>query len=381
MAAITPASMRALEPGKWIWDRGVGVYKARDGSLSWYIRYYATHPDGTRTQEEERVYDAENRKQADDVRTARRAEVFRGTWKPLERHKKITFADFALGDGENQSPFLKAKKKLRSWKRYEQQLRLHIVPHFGRSLTLGAITSPMVKEYYEKRLGEVSQATARLELNCLKSVFSEAVEQGLLLKNPAVGVRTTSPNNARRRRISKDEVRRLFKAAGELPWKMGRIDEAQSLERDELDFENKTIRLKDSKTATPRTIPILPELELELKPWVEQYAGERYVFPGIAEDELGGEKPVSNTPVRKYWRSLLNQTADFVNNVPAIADLTPHDLRHHFAKVLIDRGVEPRMVMAILGWTSWQMLQRYVLPDEDEVREAVIKATRGEAAA
>jgi hypothetical protein len=27
------------------------------------------------------------------------------------------------------------------------------------------------------------------------------------------------------------------------------------------------------------------------------------------------------------------------------------------------------------------MLQRYVLPDEDEVREAVIKATRGEAAA
>jgi hypothetical protein len=30
--------------------------------------------------------------------------------------------------------------------------------------------------------------------------------------------------------------------------------------------------------------------------------------------------------------------------------------------------------MAILGWTSWQMLQRYILPDHNEVRDAVSRS-------
>ncbi len=130
--------------------------------------------------------------------------------------------------------------------------------------------------------------------------------------------------------------------------------------------------------AGSREVPLLPELEPELKAWLREGAGEIYVFPGKRKKKVPAgaptpEKPISNTPVRKWWAALLAKTG-IEDMLPPIADLTPHDLRHHFAKVLIDRGVEPRIVMAILGWTSWQMLQRYILPDHEEVREAVSRS-------
>jgi integrase len=391
MAAITPKTLRELKPGKRLWDRGVGVYKARDGSLSWLIRYYAELPDGTRFRVEEIVEDAINRKQANDVRIARLSEVFRGVWRPREKQHAVTLADFV--DAET-GDFTKAKKaqKMRSLAAYESDLRLHILPFFGRSATLGSITPQQCKAFYEKRLSEDAVATANNELNCLKSVFSEAIAQGLALTNPALAVQMKRANNFRKRRISATEVAQLFRAANELPWRMGRmlfwvlywtgmrIEEGQALERAELDMAHGLIDLRDSKTARPRTIPILPELRAELEAWLKSGAGEVYVFPGkLTHDENGKplpEKPVSNTPVRKYWKALLLQSAknDCEPALPSVTDLTPHDLRHHFAKLLIDRGVEPRMVMAIMGWTSWQMLQRYVLPDDLEVREAVISA-------
>jgi integrase len=389
MAPITPASQRKLAPGSWLWDRGVGVYKARDGSFSWYIRYYAQLPDGTRFQVEEKVEDAINRKQADDVRTARRAEVFQGTWRQREKQHAVTLEDFVDGD---ESAFIKAKRaqKMRSLAAYESDFKNHILPFFGRTVTLGGVTAQQCKAFYEKRLTEASTATANNELNCLKSVFSEAIAQGLALTNPAMAVQMKRANNIRKRRISATEIAQLFRAANELPWRMGRmlfwvlywtgmrIDEAQALERAELDLEHKLINLKDSKTARPRTIPILPELVPEIEAWLKAGAGEVYVFPGKAMTDDNGkpkpEQPVSNTPVRKYWVALLRQSASVEPKLDAVTDLTPHDLRHHFAKLLIDRGVEPRMVMSIMGWTSWQMLQRYVLPDDLEVREAVITA-------
>ncbi len=219
MGAINPTTIRALAHGRWIWDRGVGVYKAKDGSVSFYIRYYAQLPDGTRFQVDERVKDATNRKQAEDVRTARRAEVFRGTWRPQEKQRVVTFAEFAEND------FLEAKsaQRLRSVARYKSAIGTHIVPHFGRTVTLGGITRVEIKAYYEKRLNEAAIATANYELNTLKSIYTEAMASGLALSNPARLVRMTAPNNERIRRVSKDEVRRLFKASNEIPWRLGRM--------------------------------------------------------------------------------------------------------------------------------------------------------------
>lgn len=394
MGSITPASIRELAPGAWLWERGVGVYKARDGSLSWYVRYMAQLPDRTRFQVEERVPDAQNKKQASDVRTARQAEVFRGTWKPHEKIEPTTFASFAEED------FLDAKRAqlYGSVETYEKHIRLYLVPHFGRTITLGGITEKDCKEFYEKMLGEHSVAYANNIANSLKSIYTEAIAQELALKNPARSIATINPDNARKRRITPAEAARLFEAAAKLPWRKGevlyhvlywtgmRIDEAQTLERGQVDIEHLTFRHIGTKSGVGRDVPILPELAPRLRAWLDKGAGERFLFAQErhrkedAEGKLPPEKPVSNTPVRKWWAALLRQTAKPELELPAITDLTPHDLRHHFAKLLVDRGVAPRVVMKVLGWTSWQMLQRYVLPDEDEVREELEKAIRGDAA-
>lgn len=277
----------------------------------------------------------------------------------------------------------------------EKHIRLYIVPHFGRSITLGGVSEQDCRAFYEKLLAEHSIAYANNIANTLKSIYTEAIAQGLALKSPAAAVTTKNPDNARKRRITAAEVARLFEAAERLPWRKGemllwvlywtgmRIEEAQQLERAQVDLEHKTFRRIGTKSGAARDVPILPELAPRLRAWLEHGAGERYLFAqerhrkAGPDGKLPPEKAVSNTPVREWWAAMLRQTAKPGENLPAIADLTPHDLRHHFAKILVDRGVEPRIVMRVLGWTSWQMLQRYVLPDEDEVRESVERAIRG----
>jgi len=60
-----------------------------------------------------------------------------------------------------------------------------------------------------------------------------------------------------------------------------------------------------------------------------------------------------------------------------IEDLTPHVLRHTFARSLLDSGATPFEVAKLLGHSSLDSTARYTQPSEEELRNAVERLGEG----
>ena len=141
-----------LPPGAWMWDGGIGYRRNANGDGgTWYIKYRApmagSFPQGVKPpmrQVKERLPNCRNKSQAEGVLMARRAAIFEGTFQPRRTSVQTSVADFA-------PPFLRAKRHLRTAKKYRQQLDQHIAPHFGKK-PLEAITGQDCLDYYNKRL-------------------------------------------------------------------------------------------------------------------------------------------------------------------------------------------------------------------------------------
>lgn len=78
-------------------------------------------------------------------------------------------------------------------------------------------------------------------------------------------------------------------------------------------------------------------------------------------------------------RDVVNRTA--VRAAEATGDdnyrhVSSHDLRRRFAqRLLVDRQMNPRVVMAVGGWDSWQAIEPYLnAPTSDVVNEAFEEA-------
>ena len=52
-------------------------------------------------------------------------------------------------------------------------------------------------------------------------------------------------------------------------------------------------------------------------------------------------------------------------------NLTQNVLRHTFAKNLVDRGVGPEKVAALLGFSNPNSVRIYLAPDQDDLEKAV----------
>ena len=66
--------------------------------------------------------------------------------------------------------------------------------------------------------------------------------------------------------------------------------------------------------------------------------------------------------VRKMWLLVLRNAG--------ITDLTPHDLRHHFASVMASSGSSQALIAAMLAHASVASSARYVHAFKDAKREA-----------
>ena len=61
-----------------------------------------------------------------------------------------------------------------------------------------------------------------------------------------------------------------------------------------------------------------------------------------------------------------------------IANLTPHMLRHTFAKNLVDQGVGLEQVATLLGHASLNTTRIYITPSEKDLETAVERLTTGD---
>lgn len=224
-----------------------------------------------------------------------------------------------------------------------------------------------------------ARRTVQLHLDMLNMIYDYAIVNRWAESNPCNAVKLPSGLPKGRRDIPTDEE--LEKVREGLEYDFGlfpfmllytglRRGELLALRWEDIDREKKLIRveravyfagntpqIKEPKTEAGKRSVVLLDALRDVLP----EPGTGYIF--------GGEKPLTKIQVRKRW---LNWCRDaglatgtttrkdgkngrVYESTTWEADITPHQLRHAFATILFDAGIDVKDAQEILGHSSIQV--------------------------
>jgi integrase len=252
------------------------------------------------------------------------------------------------------------------------------VERFQRDVAAGRTASDRKTGYRGRSIVKGGVGAARLSMILLSAIFSFAMQRGLRLDNPCVGVRRYKPGKSERflssaEQLSLGEALASAERAGAnrnaiavirvLALTGARVGEILSLKWSEIDFERSCLRLSDSKTGA-KVIP-LGAAAMQVIEKQEHQEATGFVFPGAHGGPLGS--------IGKVWRQL--------RGAAGLDDVRLHDLRHSFASNIVNAGGSLPVIGALLGHRSTQTTARYAHLADDPVRVVADRAAGSIAAA
>jgi len=348
----------------------MGLTKRKDG---WYIEFRVVD-DGHTLKLAEGVAGAKwkrwktgtvNKTLARQQEALRRTELLKGIVKSPKLPPQMTFKAWAEKYLE-----LPEITGLRSYVNHVEKVKCWLIPFFGDRL-LTEITPDDVEAYRSQRRTQTGKVPSLSTLNgdhaVLKQMLYVAVRKKLIATNPAADVTMPDPQNERDRVLSTEEWSRLYAEAAShlkpillVAYHLGlRYSEIVSLTWDRVDLKRGfiTLRARDTKGKTARTVPLTPELTGVLRDLYKvRYLGQDRVFL------RNGESIVS---VRTAFEKARKRAK--------ITNLRFHDLRHCAATNMRRAGVDVMTAMAIIGHKSEKMYKRYNSIEEADLRQAASK--------
>jgi integrase len=190
----------------------------------------------------------------------------------------------------------------------------------------------------------------------LKIALNHAVEYGYLFRNPAEKVKVRverheftalTPDQARQflKSIEGHRLYALYRTAIYLGLRQG---ELIRLTWDDMDFEKRTLKVKDAKTrAGIRTLPLSSEMVRCLQAHQERLQEERKK-PGWKEHNLVFPSSVgtklNQTNLLHHFKTALGKAG-----LPMVRF---HDLRHTSASLLYEAGVPEATISKLLGHST-----------------------------
>ena len=105
---------------------------------------------------------------------------------------------------------------------------------------------------------------------------------------------------------------------------------------------------------------------------------ERDLYQYARDNDLDDGEPYLDLGVSTV-RQIVTRTAEAAadrTQKEDFHDVSSHDLRRRFAqRLLVDEGMNPRVVMAVGGWSSFAAIEPYLkMPSEDVINEAFADA-------
>ena len=274
------------------------------------------------------------------------------------------------------------------------------IAEYFKGAILQQITSLQIQKYiiylrteYRSKQGKpVSDKTIRHHYCMLTLVFGFAEEQELINKNPMDKVECPKLAKKKVDALTQEQAKQFFSLLPSAPLEFRcmlylfittglRRGELLGLQWGDIDFENLTIEIKRNVTYTKRngivvdtpktenserTIPILPALAELLKRYKLQYhpfsKSNAFVFPSDKGNTLPRDPNAITRKVKNFMKR---------NGLP---DLSPHDLRHSCATLLLSNGADIKSVQEILGHTDASTtLNFYVRADMRNMQTATNK--------
>ncbi|MFN8943215.1 MAG: tyrosine-type recombinase/integrase [Pseudobdellovibrionaceae bacterium] len=226
------------------------------------------------------------------------------------------------------------------------------------------ITPSDVHSLIFEHITGVSSYTKRGLLKIIKRIFNLAIEEGVLTRNPAVGikVRVADPNQAV---LNKNEIEIFLREAKSVEhrfyphWALAlltgmRSGELHSLRWTDIDFVSGYINISkawtryngegSTTTAKNRVCPISKECRKFLQELKQKSGDSEKVLSNLWEWDQGHQGQV---------------TRDFCKGI-GITSITFHDLRATFITQMLINGVPLAKVMSIVGHSSLKTTQGYL---------------------
>lgn len=219
-----------------------------------------------------------------------------------------------------------------------------------------------------------ARRTVQLHRDMLNMIFDHAVINRWSDTNPCRSVKIPGGLPKGTREVPTDEAMQRIRDGVDLPFGLFpfmllytglRRGELLALRWEDINRENKTIsvskavyfvgnqpHVKEPKTeAGRRSVPLLDPLADVLPE-----TGAGYIF--------GGDKPLTKIMVRKRWENW-RKAAGLEDDT-----ITPHQLRHAFATILFDAGIDVKDAQDILGHASIQVTRDIYTHIRQQRREA-----------
>jgi site-specific recombinase XerD len=206
----------------------------------------------------------------------------------------------------------------------------------------------------------VGQSTVNRELTVIKGLFRRAVEWKMIAASPAADVRKYRTDDVRARVLTEAEIQTvLTKTPADIALLcrstlecLPRLSELLTLRREHIGPSWVEIRRKGGRV---ERITITPELREAL---LKRAHRKGYVF-GTGTD---GEPPTQEATSLAITRMMRKV---------GLRGVSHHTMRHTGVTLMLEAGVNPRVIQKLAGWTSLRMLERYGHARDAEAQRAV----------
>ena len=256
---------------------------------------------------------------------------------------------------------------------YSSRFKLYILPEFGK-MKLSEISTVACQQFLVNLLnnGRIRDRKGRgksLSIYTVKGVqrtlnvcLEKAVDEGLIIKNPCSKVKLPITSKPEMKTLKKEELGVFLEETKksncyefyylELTTGM-RLGEICALEWTDLDVENKTISVNKSARklngkiviTTPKTKSSIRKIQINddlvdlLLAMREKQIVSKYIFPSPETGDIRDMPAVT----RKLHR---------IQDRAGLPRIRFHDLRHTFATLTLEAGVDVKTVSHMLGHTD-----------------------------
>jgi integrase len=380
---LTTRTIEAVKPPPsgvmTIWDsklKGFGARVRPSGSIVYVLRY--TTQAGRQRLLTLGPHPALSPNAARDLALKHKHSIIGGA-DPVENRDELRAAE-TFGDLIDRylSAHVATKNRPSTARRNKQQLAAD-VPASLRAKPVAAITERDIRRIHEKRADKPYSANRLLRV--LSKVFSIAVKEDLISKNPAKGIEHY-PEAKRERWLTADEIDRLSAALATDPNRRAanlfrfllltgaRKGETLEATWDQINLEQGIWTKPSAHTkqrrehVVPLSAParlLLSEMHTAAK---EDGFPSPFLFPGdpprnpLPKDAT--LKPLQSP--KRAWETVCKRAG--------IKGARMHDLRHSFAAHLASGGTSLHMIGRLLGHTQSATTARYAHLAIDPLREA-----------
>lgn len=252
-----------------------------------------------------------------------------------------------------------------TWEIYKINFETHIKPALG-AMYLQQLRAEHIQNFYQQKLEEGKSPSTIYKLHdIVRGALKQAVKNKLILNNPAEAVTLPRKKQKEIQILTKEQRDRFLEVLKED--RLGaafatlllaglRRSELLALTWRDIDFDNETISITKGLVYTKEKGLVIGELKTEKSKRVVPILDillkflRRHQIRMLEEGNYGKDKPVFCTQEGTYiYPRNLNRKYSELLKKAEIKDINLHALRHTFATMLLESGVNLKIVQELLG--------------------------------